>query len=108
MEKLRLFPISGSSKGLTLKDKFVSFDEENPHVYENLVYLTDKLVSSGRKKIGMKALFEILRWEYKINTKHGEDEFRLNNNYTSFYARKIMKEHPEHGNVFEIRGEFDR
>lgn len=88
---------------VTLREKFEKFDKENPHVYKKLVDIAFIAKKSGIKKLSTKLLFEKLRWDYMVSTTHPDDEFRLNNSYTSFYARKIMKENPKLQGLFEIR-----
>ena len=103
-EQLELFEI----KPVELKDKtidqaFEAFDHANPHVYENLVRLATRLKKAGRSRVGIKHLFEVLRWEYSIKTEHAENQYTLNNNFTSRYARKIIDENPDLQDMFEIR-----
>lgn len=86
----------------TLLDaQFEKFHKENPKVYVELVALTQEAKWAGRKKIGMKMLLEVLRWNRMINTT--DPEFKINNNYGSRYARKIMDENPELADMFEVR-----
>lgn len=81
---------------------FRSFDEEHPQIYEALVRLA-KLARSrdARKKWSINALFERARWEMIVE--RGEESFKLNNNYRSYYARKIMQELPEFKDFFSLR-----
>ncbi len=88
--------------GETHQDRFESFDRANPWVYDALVDLTRDLVHRGRKRVGIKMLFEVLRWEYERSTV-GDSEFKLNNNFHSRYARKIMGSEPDLEGVFEVR-----
>jgi hypothetical protein len=103
MGQLDLFRIEFVSyKGKTLAEAFADFDETNPHVYGNLRMLALEAVRGGRRRLGIKALFEALRWEYLINTDHAEGEYKLNNNLTAYYARKLNQD-PELAGVFELR-----
>jgi len=47
----------------------------------------------GYQHFGSKAVFERIRWHMAIETTG--DQFKLNNNYTSFYTRKLENEYPE-------------
>lgn len=87
-------------------DKFCAYHEENPQIYEGFKKLALKAIAlQNRQRFGAKALFEILRWNTAII---GNDEFKLNNNYTSFYARLFEKEFPQHVGFFEKRkSKFD-
>ena len=86
---------------LTIDEKFHLFHEANTEVYDRIVSITRDLKLRGFKRAGMKMIFERLRWLYAIQTV-GED-YKLNNNYTALYARKVMAEHPELNGFFVTR-----
>ena len=79
---------------------FAAFHEANPHVMAELVRLTRELRGRGVQRVGMKMLFEVLRWSALRTT---GDDFRLNNNFTARYARRIMAAHPDLAGVYETR-----
>lgn len=87
--------------GSEIADAFQTFDESNPHVYTALVQMARDLVNRGHRRIGMKMLFEVLRWQTAMYTTGST--FKLNNNYTSHYARVIMENEPDLRGVFELR-----
>lgn len=80
---------------------FWSFHRKNPQVYRKIVEMTREAKRRGKRKIGMKMLFEVIRWEHLVHTR--SDDFALNNNYTSRYVRLLSEDHPELANMFEIR-----
>jgi hypothetical protein len=80
---------------------FAAFHAENPHVMTELVRLTREARSRGLRRVGIKMLFEVVRWDHALRTSGAP--FRLNNNYTSRYARAIMAAHPDLDGVYEIR-----
>lgn len=82
-------------------EKFREFHKENPHVYETLVFKTRQLVDRGHKKVGIKMLFEVLRWDFMLKT--SDEPFKINNNYAPYYSRMIMENHPEWDGLFEVR-----
>ena len=83
---------------------FWNFHTNHPEVYEGLVRLAYQAINAGRERIGIKMLFEVLRWEWIITgLPDASEEFKLNNNYTSRYARLIMESEPLLAGVFEIR-----
>ena len=86
---------------LTIQERFELFHEANPEVYEWLHEKAMTAVASG-KKIGMKCLWEMLRWHVYIELEY-EDEFRLNNDFTSRYARYLMDDEDDLDGYFEIR-----
>lgn len=83
--------------------KFEEFDRLNPQVYDELVRMTREAKSARRQKIGIQMLFEVIRWNRLINTDDVYSKFKLNNNYGSRYARKIMAENPDLEGMFELR-----
>ena len=68
--------------------KLVAFGHENAKAH-------------GETRVGVKALFERLRWSYNRATVG--DSWRLNNSYTSRYARLIAAERPDLAPLFETR-----
>jgi hypothetical protein len=88
-------------RGTTIDEQFRDFHEANPHVFNNLRTLALRLKQQGRTRIGMKMLFEVLRYQYLIHTEG--DAFRLNNNYTSRYTRLLCEKEPSLGGLFETR-----
>ena len=95
-------PVTTSSAG-TIEEAFLRFHEANPWVYEALVRLARDLHRRGRRKIGMKMLFEVLRWQHSISTVDESSDFKLCNNYTSRYARLIMRNEADLVDIFETR-----
>ena len=91
------------STELTPAERFEQFHQRNPQVYSALVSMTAELVNRGRRKIGIKMLFEVLRWNYYMETDDPNSDFKINNNYAPYYARLIIADHPEWENVFELR-----
>lgn len=90
-------PMDGKA---TLQERFEAFHAENPQVYDGLVRLALEARAAGRAKYGIAALVEVLRWSRMTTT--GED-FKLNNDYRSRYARLIMENVPELADFFEVR-----
>ncbi|MFF2189709.1 hypothetical protein [Streptomyces sp. NPDC058155] len=88
---------SHARKPPTLAEQFADFDREHPWVYAALERLVSQRLASGARRVGMKALFETLRWRHPYGMKG------LNNNYTAFYARQLLAAHPEWTPVIELR-----
>jgi hypothetical protein len=86
-----------------LERAFWVFHEENPRVYRLFVRLARQWRDvHGDGHLGIKMLFERARWEYLMET-HDLLGFKLNNNYTAFYARIIMENEPDLAGVFHLR-----
>lgn len=87
-----------------LRDKFLEFHGRNPAVYDGLLRLAYTGKRAGRTKLGMKQLFEVLRWEWMIEGLPDiHEQYKLNNNYTSRYARLIMASEPDLEGIFDTR-----
>ena len=84
----------------TLQARFEQFHEANPHVYATLERLAERWLAS-HPKVGTKMLWERLRWELSVDTT--EHRPRLNNSYTSRYARLLLARHPEWTGRIETR-----
>ena len=88
----------------TIQTQFEAFHDRHPVVYDYLVTLAFQARRVGRHRIGMKMLFEVLRWEWTIaGLPDDAEEWKLNNNYTSRYARLIMADYPLLDGLFELR-----
>ena len=81
-----------------LEEAFNKFHSDNPHVLVKLVEIARFIKANTKKeRYGMKALFERLRWISEFETV--SDDYKLNNNYTAFYARML-------NNMAEFEGFF--
>lgn len=81
----------------TLMDRFLAFDAEHPYVYRALERLAADRIAAGATRVGLKALFEDLRWQLPAGMRG------LNNNFTALYARKLIADHPHWASAFELR-----
>jgi hypothetical protein len=86
----------------TIQEAFDRFHGDHPEVETYLIALAYELRGKGYRRYGISALWERLRWHFQIEVGLGED-FKLNNNFRSRYARKIMQERPDLDGFFEIR-----
>lgn len=87
----------------TIQEQFEAFDAANPWVYEALVTLTRDWLAAGHSRAGLKAFVEVIRWSYGRQTTDEWSPFRINNNLTSRFVRKLIDEHPEWSDVFATR-----
>lgn len=98
---LVLPPIVAAESRPTIGERFEAFHAANPHVYRLLVQLA-RAMHAKRGRVGMKACWERLRWEYSVRVE-GDDWARLNNDFTSRYARLIAETCPDLADAFEVR-----
>lgn len=83
-------------------EEFLEFHQKNPMVYDQLERLAFKLKVRGVDRWGMKALWEVLRYELAIATNFQASDYKLNNNYTASYARLLMER-----NEIDLEGFFE-
>ncbi|MGD3109524.1 hypothetical protein [Streptomyces sp. YGL11-2] len=86
---------------LTIQERFEAFHQLNPWILEHLEALTADCVERGLRRIGIGMLFEVMRWQYGRATR-GEP-WKLNNDFRSRYARRLIELHPEWSPLFETR-----
>lgn len=81
---------------------FRDFHRRHPEVEEYMSGLAFYLFHKGRKRYGVRSLWERCRWHFQVEKDMGA-EFKLNDHYHSRYARLIMQKHPELDGFFELR-----
>jgi hypothetical protein len=85
---------------------WVRYHSQNPQVFRELRKMALDLLGRGRKKWGMKSLFEVLRWKraFKAGPGIGQDgeEFKLANAHTPYYARYLMHCVPALEGFFDV------
>lgn len=87
---------------MTTDERFAAFDAAHPEVYELFKRYTVQLWVAGRKRYSADAICHRIRWYYAVNP--GKDDgFKLNNNYSSRLARKLVAEEPDMAGFFEFR-----
>lgn len=69
-------------------------------MYEQLKALALRLKHVGVQTYGMKALFEILRFNALLSV---DKKLKLSNNFTSLYARLMMQQESELAGFFITR-----
>ena len=79
---------------------FERFHAENPEIFKSFAKLALEVKARG-KRVGSKLIMERLRWDYIMTT--DGDEFKINNNYSSRYARLAMETYPELEGFFQTR-----
>ena len=84
----------------TIAERFAAFHAANPHVADALEKLAGQWLAI-HPRVGVKALVERLRWESGIQTHGGA--YRINNDYTSHYARLLIERHPSWGDRINVR-----
>ena len=100
-----------TNTGLSIQDAFDKYHSENPNVYEQFKRLALTAINKGKKKISFKMLLNVVRWEVFIQTSEPTlfdldgklTKFKINDAYSSRYARLFIKDYPEHEDKIEFR-----
>lgn len=90
----------------SIQAQFDRYDSDHPAVYQ--LFRQYALVLLGKRpnrRFGAKLILERIRWEFALD--HSHDEYKINNNYSSRYARKFLKEFPQYTNNLETRRLLD-
>lgn len=86
----------------TIDEAFAEFHEAHPEVYEHFKTLANQLRSRGHKRYGAKGIVEVIRF-HRATTGPDVNGFKINNNFTSRYARMLIEEDPSFDGFFEMR-----
>ena len=88
--------------GHTIKEAFTKFHLENPQIYKLFkVYFNYLHHRKGWQRVSAKLIIERVRAEVLVET--SDPEFKINNNFTTHYARLFVKENPQYEKCFEFR-----
>jgi len=88
--------------GPSIYKNFLRFNEQYPQVYLLFEKFALQLIHAGKKKLGAKMILERIRWEIATGSKD-EEGFKINNNYTAYYSRWFIRNHPQYAEYFEFR-----
>ncbi len=92
-----------NTTGKSIKESFEAFDLANPEIYnlfEMKVMMAHKM---GKKKVSSKLIINTIRWEVFLDSEDSNCNFKINDSYTSHYARKFATLHPGLANMFNFR-----
>lgn len=84
-----------------IQRNFERFHQDNPHVYALFDRFARELMARGQHG-SAKLIFERIRWEMRITTAT-DQPVKLNNNYSSRYARLWERRNPHHEGFFRTR-----
>ena len=79
---------------------FKKYDVENPQVWSQFKRFAFEAKEKGFNNYSAKGIFELIRWYTGVK---GTGNYKLCNNYTPDYARKMMREHPEFEGFFRVK-----
>lgn len=87
----------------SIQSQFERFDQTHPEIYEEFRAIARDLLRRGRSHYGSKAILEVIRYHRILSGKDENEPFKINNNYSSRYARKLVGEDERFERFFELR-----
>lgn len=88
--------------GQDIETAFQSFHAKNPKVYLLFKEQCFRSIRLNKSKISSKQIIGYIRWEIALQTDR-DDDFKINDAFTSHYARLFAKEHPQYEDIFNYR-----
>lgn len=85
----------------TIDERFEVWIGAHPEVLDDFIELALEARAAGHKRVGAKAICEVLRWRSFI--RRDDDGYKLNNVYVSRLVRRAIDRRPELDGMFEIR-----
>lgn len=82
-------------------DAFFKHHAENPKIYERFKTYARQLRQAGREYHSAQAIIERVRWDSMVSS--ATEQFKINNNHPSCYARMLMIEDPSFIGFFRRR-----
>lgn len=70
---------------------FEIYDKENPQIWRAFLRLATEASKAGMRHWSAKGIFEVIRYQTTVG---GVGDYKLNNNYTADYARKLLRLYP--------------
>lgn len=96
-------PIARYHDHRTIDERFATFDADYPQVYRMIVGFARMAHRRGFQHYGIQAIVERARWEVSMRWGPDTEGFKLNNDFTALYARKVMAENPDLDGFFRLR-----
>lgn len=85
----------------TIQVRFDEYHREHPEVYGLFKALALRLLNAGRAHYGSDAIIQVIRFEHAIKADAGQ--FKINDHFSSRYARLLMSEDLRFQGFFELR-----
>lgn len=79
---------------------FQQYDQEHPEIYAVYKNVAEEFIKKGAIKMGSKRIIEEIRWHKLVKT---NEFFKVSNNYTAYYARKFVNDHPQYAGFFNFK-----
>ncbi len=88
--------------GLEKYAKFVAYHKTHKWIWGEFERVALELIAEGERHWSADAVLHVVRFQCRKDKKAGE-EFKVNNNASSGFARAFERKYPQHVGFFEIR-----
>lgn len=85
----------------TEERRFAEYDLAHPETWQWFVAFAREKIAEGYSHFSADAVLHRVRWETAASD--WTDEYKCNNNYSAYYARKFHAHYPEHDGFFRLR-----
>lgn len=86
-------------------DRFKTLHKDKPEIYVEFCRISEALIARGHTQYSAYGVMHIVRfsvWKEGVTMKP-EEEFKVSNNMTPFYARLFLRDFPEHEKFFSTK-----
>ena len=91
-----------------MRQQCIRFHKDNPEVWDLFVRFTFEMINKGFKNYSAQhGIFARIRWEMDVGG-NGVTQFKINNNYSAFYARRFMKMYPQYDGFYRTREQVSK
>lgn len=100
--------MSELAQNITMAARFAAFDAKYPEVWEMFKRFTNEIIALGKEHYSADAVLHRIRWETAFVS---TEQFKINNIYSAFFARKFHREFPQYDGFFMTcvsRADFER
>lgn len=91
-----------------MRERCEAFHREHPEVWNMFVEFALDRISLGFDAYSADAIFHRIRWETARPSYKPGEEFKMNDHYTAFYARRFHRMYPQHNGFFRLRKQPSR
>jgi hypothetical protein len=81
---------------------FRRFDRDNPDIWRLFLRFTFQLLQAGRARYSARTILHRIRWETMVR-EQGNAGFKINDHWSTWYARKFHAWFPHYAGFFEVR-----
>ncbi len=86
----------------SIQTRFEEWLERNAELYAAIRRYAYQALRSGRRRFGIAAIIERVRWDVEIDSR-GDEPFKINNDYRSRIVRRLIQEDPRFEDLFVTR-----